>query len=287
MSLESYLKERYTPASTACYLRDIQLFTSRYTLAYTATHHELLEYMGELRKCYSNGHTLKRILASIKVYYDYLCYSGKRIDHPARSIYLHDGRTDDVQLQDLFTREELERLLRLKVRYKALEARNKVLMGLLVYQGLRAQELALLRDTDIFLDKARIYVAATATTNSRELPLKAVQILVLQTYLHTERPALLGANSSDKLLVGMRGRPMQVEDLIKHVLRTYEGIYGDREVTTQTIRQSVIANLLKEGHDISVVQYYAGHKYPSSTERYKQQDFSVLKQMVNKYHPMR
>jgi integrase/recombinase XerD len=287
MSLIAYLNEHYAPASAACYNRDIQAFLISYPGAVNASHRQLLGCIGELRKRYSNGHTLKRILASIKVYYDYLCYSGKRPDHPARSIYLQDGKTDDVQLQDLFTRQELERLLQISTRYKALKARNLILIGLLVYQGLKAQELALLRDTDIYLDKGRVYVQGTATTNSRELPLKANQILLLQTYLDKDRPSLLGKNSSDKLLVGIRGQPMQTEDIVKHVLRTYKGRYGDRAVTTQTIRQSVIANLLKEGHDISVVQYYAGHKYPSSTERYKQQDFSVLKQVVNKYHPMR
>lgn len=287
MSLESYLKEHYTPSTAASYYREIQSFLISYPTAQIATHRQLLDYIGSLRKRYSNGHTLKRILASIKVYYDYLCYSGERPDHPARSIYLHDGKTSDVQLQDLFGKQELEGLLQIKARYKALNARNLVLMGLLVYQGLKAQELALLRDIDMYLDKGRIYVQATATTNSRELPLKASQILLLQTYLNADRPSLLNQNSSDKLLVGIRGQPMQTDDIVKHVLRTYQGRYGDRPITTGTIRQSVIANLLKDGHDISLVQYYAGHKYPSSTERYKQQDLSVLKAIVCKYHPMR
>jgi integrase/recombinase XerD len=130
-------------------------------------------------------------------------------------------------------------------------------------------------------------VAGAATTNSRELPLKASQVLLLQTYLNKDRPSLIKQYSTDKLLVGIRGQAMQTDDIVKHVLRTYKGRYGDRPVTSQTIRQSVIANLLKDGHDISVVQYYAGHKYPSSTERYKQQDLSTLRQMVCKYHPMR
>jgi hypothetical protein len=32
----------------------------------------------------------------------------------------------------------------------------------------------------------------------------------------------------------------------------------------------VIVNLLKAVHDIDVVQGFAGHNYPSATERYKQ-----------------
>jgi integrase/recombinase XerD len=52
-----------------------------------------------------------------------------------------------------------------------------------------------------------------------------------------------------------------------------------------TIRQSVITNLLKQGHDLSIVQSFAGHKYPSATQGYKQNEFETLKAEVNKYHP--
>jgi len=49
----------------------------------------------------------------------------------------------------------------------------------------------------------------------------------------------------------------------------------------------VIANLLKQGHDLRVVQTFAGHKYPSATEKYKQDDLEALKQEVLKYHPLK
>jgi len=55
----------------------------------------------------------------------------------------------------------------------------------------------------------------------------------------------------------------------------------------QTIRQSVIANLLKQGHDLRIVQAFSGHKYPSTTERYKQNDVVALQQQINVFHPMR
>jgi integrase/recombinase XerD len=64
-------------------------------------------------------------------------------------------------------------------------------------------------------------------------------------------------------------------------------MYPGREVTAQSIRGSVIANLLAQGHDISVVQRFAGHKYPSSTERYKQSQVEALKAAIEQYHPMK
>ena len=48
----------------------------------------------------------------------------------------------------------------------------------------------------------------------------------------------------------------------------------------------MIANLLKSGNDLRVVQAFAGHKYPSATERYKQTQVEELKQAVLKHHPL-
>ena len=49
---------------------------------------------------------------------------------------------------------------------------------------------------------------------------------------------------------------------------------------------SVITNLLKQGKDLRKVQTFAGHKYPSATERYKQSGIEELKQVIQKLHPL-
>jgi integrase/recombinase XerD len=97
---------------------------------------------------------------------------------------------------------------------------------------------------------------------------------------------LLKEGTSDRLLIGQRGEPMTAEDITKHVKRSFTERYPGRTVNAQTIRQSVIAHLLKQGHDLSVVQVFAGHKYPSSTERYRQNEIETLKAAIEKYHPI-
>jgi integrase/recombinase XerD len=287
MTLHQYLEKHYAPETTKSYDREIAIFLCNYGSALTATYADLISYVGVLRERYNNAETLNRIVCSIKVYYDYLCNSGQRDDHPARSIKLRDQRGRDVQLQDLLTVEELEQLLDRKERYMALFYRNKVLMGLLVYQGLKPQEMASLSINDVNLSGGTIYIKSTHTTNSRTLSLKPGQILLLHNYLQEVRPKLLKGAISDVLLIGQRACAMQVGDIVKHVIRSYKNVYPGRNVTAQRIRQSVIANLLQQRYDISVVQQFAGHKYPSSTERYKQSEVETLKAAIEQYHPMR
>jgi integrase/recombinase XerD len=80
---------------------------------------------------------------------------------------------------------------------------------------------------------------------------------------------------------------MSTEDITKHVKRSYQGHYSPRKVNCLSIRQSVITNLLKAGKDLRLVQVFAGHKYPSATEKYRQSNIEALKTAVQQYHPMR
>jgi integrase/recombinase XerD len=77
-------------------------------------------------------------------------------------------------------------------------------------------------------------------------------------------------------------------DSIKKQVRVrYKGYYPPRSINCQSIRQSVIANLLKQGADLRVVQVYAGHKSPGTTEKYKQSGVELLKQAIDKHHPLK
>jgi integrase/recombinase XerD len=287
MSLQDYLRAHYTPDTAKIYLHEINRYLALHPQAQAAVYKDILAYIGALRSRYKSPSTLNRILCSLKAYYDYLCDSGQRQDHPAASILLKDTRSRDIQLQDLLTPEELEALLDRPERYNHLESRNRILMSLLIYQALYPSEMESLSLSDINLDTGQLQVRATAKTNGRALTLKPNQILLFYEYIRDVRPRLLKGAEADQLLIGQRGQPMSAEDITKHVKRSFTGLYPGRTVNAQTIRQSVIAHLLQQGHPLQVVQLFAGHKYPSTTERYRQSEIQTLQAAIDKYHPMK
>ena len=288
MTIEQYLQKHYTTRTAKAYIREIEIYIANNPNNKKYTYPEVVNYIGVLRTKYSNAKTINRILSSIKAYYDYLCFTKIRKDNPSKSIKLRDKISRDIQLQDLFTIEELEQLLNVKQeRYTALEHRNKVLMSLLIYQGLQPRELANISIQDINLEQATIYIKATNNTNSRTLPLKANQILSFQHYQTEVRKKLLKENQTEKYLVGIRGNDYTEIDITSHIKHNYKGIFEGRKVNAKTIRQSVITNLLKQHNDLRIVQSFAGHKYPSTTERYKQNDIEALQQQINLHHPIK
>ena len=294
--LGGFLKKHYTKKTVIAYSREIEIFINNNPTNKTYTYTDIINYLGNLRIRYSNAKTINRILSSIKAYYSYLCFIKERKDNPTKSIKLRDKQNRDIQLQDLFSTEELEKLQTAKPeRFIKLDYRNKVLISLLIYQALKPNEIEALQVEDINLGEATIYIKPSAKSNSRTLGLKANQILLFKNYLENIRPKLLGLASlpfgevggaSLFFMIGQRKTPMTAEDITKHIKRNYN-IYKPRNVNAQTIRQSVITNLLKQNNDLRIVQAFAGHKYPSTTEKYKQTNVTQLKLALELHHPFK
>ena len=68
---------------------------------------------------------------------------------------------------------------------------------------------------------------------------------------------------------------------LKYALRKLNPKYKH----SMQIRQSVITEWLKE-KNLRTVQYMAGHRYVSSTERYQTSNLEDLKEALNKHHPL-
>jgi len=286
MTIKEYLQQQYASGTVEEYTKAINSYLSNYPDAPAAKYNDVVQYVGALRTRYNNTSTLRKTVSAIKSYYAYLCEAGIRKDNPAKMIRLKDKVNKDIQLQDLFTTQELEKLLERKEPYKNIGYKNKVMMGLLIYQGLQPQEICRLTIEDINLTAGTIYIKATTTSNARALSLKPNQILLFYAYIHTVHPALCKNNMINQLLIGLQGNPLNARDIAVHVRRCFKQLHPDKKLTPRTIRQSVIANLLKQGHDISVVQSFAGHKLPGATQRYKQNSVDTLKTAIQKYHPL-
>ena len=286
LDLKSYLYGKYSPQTMKVYLLDI----SRYLQymgperAEKATYQDVMEYVDYLRKGYHNPGTINRMLYAVKAWYFYLITSGKRSDHPCRNLKLKDARASDIQLQDLFTSIEMEKLMQRKERYELATLRNQVVISLLIYQGLRLTEITRIRLQDIDLEKGSIYIRAMIRAAARTLTLKPNQVMLFYDYINKVRLELL-KTETDRLVLTLRGTPEGGEG-ISYLVETFKPLFLDRTLNPRTIRQSVITNLLKEGKDLRVVQVFAGHKKISTTEKYRQSGLEELQAAIEKHHPL-
>lgn len=284
MAIKQYLNQHLEPSTTKTYLTYLNHFFLSIENPKTATYNQILEYIGKRREHYKNTDSLACILSSIKYYFDYLIERKERSDNPVRSIRLKDKQSRDIQVQDLFTTKELELLLTRKERYSILKNRNQFIISLLIYQGFQTGEIADLRMDSINFKDGTISVKSSIKTNSRTLKLKANQVYFLLNYLNEERPKLI-KESTNKLFISKLGNE-EKGDGIHYLIESSKHFFPNKNLNPVTIRQSVIYNLLKSGNDLRIVQVFAGHKYPSATERYKQTQIEELKNQVLKFHPL-
>jgi len=290
MELQQYLIDRYPKGRTAhnyelmikCYCRDVeQPEASKYK--------DVLNYIQDQRSKGKKPGTLMSYLAAIKVYYDHLVVIGIRNDHPCKHMRLKDRIDHRVTVQDLLSSTELEFLMEQPVREitrKPLTVlRDKVIMSLLIYQALTAKNITAIELSDVDLQNATIYVKQQNNLNRRTLELHPKQIMMINQYITEERPAL-NKKKSNKLIL-TRHYKEENGCSVHDVVKVYKRLFPDRVVSPLSIRQSVIKNLLEAGNDIRMVQVFAGHKSPMTTERYQQTGIEELAAAVMKYHPLK
>ncbi len=285
MKLEEYLEQNLQKSTAKSYLYEINKYNLLNRNTATYDYKKVMEYVEELRKSYLTS-SITRIIAALKKYYDYLIETGVRKDNPARNIKLRDAKQNPIQLQDLFSEKELQTLLEpRKERYLILTKRNQIIMSLIVNQALKVGEIIQLKTTDINLEKAQINITGTSQTNNRILPLKAEQILLFYEYINQYRETLFTFRTKENhLLLNKLGTFLKTED-INYLISTYQKEFS-KKLTTITIRQSVITNLLTKGNDLRIVQEFAGHKQLDTTEKYKQTGIKALQNAIEKCHPI-
>lgn len=284
-ALYCYLVEqKHTTSTIQSYMFIIDRFIRQNPNAAQYGYKEIMDYFKQVLLTTSERPGIILLQAGIKKYYDYLLYSGKIFHHPCRGIFIKYRRKNIIH-QDLFSSMELEGLLKRQERYTLLKYRNRLIISLLIFQGLSSSEIAQLQLNQINMDNGFIKIKGTNMINHRKLDLKPSQINLLEKYLLKNRKQLL-RKPTDALLMNKLGNPITVDD-IHYLIETYKFLYPDRKLTPQTIRQSVIANWLNDYQiPLEDVQLLAGHKRPSATLKYKQASINQSVDILNLYHPL-
>ena len=253
-----------------------------------------LKYIEELKKTAIKVNTLQNYIGSLKIYFKYLQEENYRADNPIENINIK-GKVKTV-LGQLLTADELEDLyysyetnpISFPLRGNAqramgLRKRNKIIIGLLVYQGLHTKELQHLKEEHIELYKGKIHIPQTKRTGLRTLELKPWQLMEIMEYVQQIRPKIV--SKGEENLFTSSYKNTNINNVLKKISDELKLINYNYQNAIQ-IRNSVIVNWLKI-HNLRKTQYLAGHKYISSTERYQQDNLEELHEMVNSFHPIK
>src|SRR5690606_7139498 len=117
-------------------------------------------------------------------------------------------------LQESFTTEELQTIYETfcntlpasgGIGSKLSHVRNKIMLGLIIYQGIRSEELARLKIQDIRLREGKIYIMGGRRSEEREMILEAHQLYDLMDYINETRKMILmlTEKTTDELFISL------------------------------------------------------------------------------------
>jgi len=270
---------------------------SQYLSPEQTRYNDLLHFIDHCKLEADSTRHINTRLRSIRHYYDYLKTQNPHITNPASGLHLKGTRSTIISGITDFA--HLETLYHDFPAHDSRTQRNRTMLGLLVYQALTTEELHRLEPSHLKLKEGKIHIPGNRRRNSRTLELKPFQILELHEYLTETRPTILKeieeprparkpdtihkTKIENQLFISINGS----ENIKNSLLHMFKDIYRINPALTsaKSIRQSTITHWLKT-HNLRQVQYMAGHKYVSSTERYQVNNLESLQNKLEKCHPL-
>jgi len=175
-------------------------------------------------------------------------------------------------LPDVLDRGELERLLAVPDRREVWERRfagrrerDRLLLALFAYAGLRRSELLGLDWDDVDLARRLLRVRHAKGGRQRVVPIHPALVPLFVDYLAVRMP--LG---DPALFVGAHGRRLSTT-ILASTFRRYAvaaGVTTRKRVTPHTLRHAFASELLVAGANLRQIQELLGHKHLDSTQRY-------------------
>jgi site-specific recombinase XerD len=246
-------------------------------------YHDLLLWMKHCQQGGASQKTIQNYVLMVKIYYDHLIEQKEITINPANGIKVQGVKRKI--LYHILQPHELHALYNNYPHNTLAEKRDKIMLGLLVYQGLKTEELGKLEVKDVKLKAGQIEIHGSRKSNARTLQLEAHQIMDVYEYVNQTRKEILkrSKEQTEKLLVALR--PCKFFNNLMQELLLKLQKQNKTVKNAKQLRASVIVKWLRQ-HNLRQVQYLAGHRYISSTEAYQQNEMEGLTEEVNKFHPL-
>ncbi|MEE6139339.1 tyrosine recombinase XerC [Mycobacterium sp. 050128] len=165
-----------------------------------------------------------------------------------------------------------------------LALRDRLIVEMLYATGIRVSELCGLDIDDV--DTGHRVVRVLGKGNKqRTAPFGVPAADALRAWLADGRPALANADSGPALLLGARGRRLDVRQARTVVHQTIAAVDGAPDMGPHGLRHSAATHLLEGGADLRVVQELLGHSSLATTQLYTHVAVSRLRAVHDQAHP--
>lgn len=255
------------------------------------SYNDLLLYMKHCQRKGRSQKTIQHYMSVVKLFYTHLLQEKKVAYNPATDIEVKGIKRKVIY--KIYEPHELNEIFNSYQDESPAGRRNKVMLGLLIYQGIKTEELAKLEVKNVKLREGKVEIPGSRKSNYRVMSLESHQVMDMYDYVLNVRQELLneqvkGRATADretqKLFIGSGGSSSSFSNYTGQLMKALREQWPDLQNAKQ-IRASVIVKWLRM-YNLREAQVLAGHKFISTTESYRQNDMEGLKEEVNQFHPL-
>jgi integrase/recombinase XerD len=272
---------RLSRATVSVYALEARLLLEYYAprplAEFTAA--DLIQYLVHRQLEGASRKTTAKSLSALRAFFAFLLREGLIQANPAE-----DVETPRIprRIPEVFSREEVERLLAAIDLNTPGGVRDRFLFELIYSCGLRVSEAASMTLERIYQSEKFLRVLGKGG-KERIVPIGELALEWLEKYLNQARPALARGKRLASLFVNHLGQPLTRKGMWKR----FKGYALEAGVAGKihTLRHSFATHLLKGGADLRTVQVLLGHADIGTTQIYTHVEESELAEYHRLYHP--
>jgi integrase/recombinase XerD len=243
---------------------------------HTVTPAHVAEFVAHVSKRDASGNltnaaTVARKLSSVRAAFRWLRACGAMATNPAELV--KGPRVSTQSPRQGLTKAEVRSLVDAVTGDSLKAKRDRAILWVMLYGGLRRAEVAGLRVADLYRDDPHHVLHVRGKGNKvRSVPLRAEAVTAIRTYLDARG----GTDAADAPLfrptmnnrTGKTDKPMSPA-LVWQVVTKYATAAGiAKRVSPHSLRHTAITTALDSGAKLERVQAFAGHADPKTTIRY-------------------
>ncbi len=284
------LEKSLSPNTVEAYLHDVNLlvnYLAESDYGNIAPEKLELNHLQEFLRWLGEAGTLpatqSRVISGIRAFYKYLLMEDiinsdptELIETPKLARYLPDTLSQDEVLK-MIEAIDLSR---------PAGTRNLAIIETLYGCGLRVSELTSLKISDLYFDLGFVRVLGKGS-KQRWVPIGNQAMKQITLYLQTDRKQVfIKKGNEDIVFLSNRGAKLS-RVMVFYVIKSLAISAGiQKSISPHTLRHSFATHLVENGANLRAVQDMLGHASITTTEIYTHLDSRILKETIEKYHPL-
>lgn len=239
------------------------------------------DYMRNLARENKDESSIKRCLVAVRMFLRFARFTGRICDDFTAVL---ECPKLWQKLPAVCSKQQVVNLLNTPSPDDPFYLRDRAMLELLYATGMRASEVAGLKQSDLNLDIGYLRCIGKGD-RERIIPVGKAAIAATLDYVTELRPKLGRPFSGEALLLSRTGRPMGRIEIWRLVKKYAIRAGFPRNLTAHTLRHCFATHLLAGGADLRSIQEMLGHVDIGTTQIYTHVDQERLRRIHKKYHP--